>query len=264
MSNRLAIYVSSPDSYADVFEVFLKGYHKYWNKCPYSFYLTTNTQKYEGINCICNYKTNDSWVERTISALPLIESKFILLMCDDLIISDYVNDQNIEDILDYMDENNIRFCRLNPLPFGERIEGMQLRRVSKQTPYAINLQIGIFRKDFLVDLLGDGSMSAWDIENKINDFAASASDEFYSDVVAVTDYVISFVHGVYKGRWTRKALCELRQKNIHGDFIRGIVPFSLEVKIRFIDYIQWKLSPRNRRKLKSVLSYCGLKFVTNV
>ena len=177
MDNRLSIYVSSPDSYADVFSVFLEGYRKYWPDCPYEFILTTNTKEYEGIHCICNGEVADSWVSRTIAALPKIKSKYILMMCDDLIISDAVDKDKIECILDFMDNHNIKFCRLNPLNIGEKISELPiLRKISKQTPYAINLQIGIFNKDFFSELLGDGEKSAWDIERMINSEATFCAD----------------------------------------------------------------------------------------
>ena len=107
MDKRLSIYVSSPDSYSDVLAVFLKGYRRYWSDCPYEFILTTNTKSYEGITCICNNKQNDTWVERTIAALPVIKSKYVMLMCDDIILSDNVDNSLIERLLDYMDSHEI-------------------------------------------------------------------------------------------------------------------------------------------------------------
>ena len=96
MDKRLSIYVSSPDSYSDVLAVFLKGYRRYWSDCPYEFILTTNTKSYEGITCLCNNKQTDTWVERTITALPVIKSKYVMLMCDDIILSNNVDNSLIE------------------------------------------------------------------------------------------------------------------------------------------------------------------------
>ena len=200
MDKRLSIYVSSPDSYSDVLAVFLKGYRRYWSDCPYEFILTTNTKSYEGITCICNNKQNDTWVERTIAALPVIKSKYVMLMCDDIILSDNVDNSLIERLLDYMDSHEIRYCNLGPTPKGSKIKSFPLlRSVNKQIPYAINLQFGIFRKDLFVELLGDGSLSAWDIENSINEQAAVAPSEDYKDVVAVSEYILPYIHGVYYG-----------------------------------------------------------------
>ena len=142
MDKRLSIYVSSPDSYSDVLAVFLKGYRRYWSDCPYEFILTTNTKSYEGITCICNNKQNDTWVERTIAALPVIKSKYVMLMCDDIILSDNVDNSLIEQLLDYMDSHEIRYCNLGPTPKGSKIKSFPLlRSVNKQIPYAINLYL---------------------------------------------------------------------------------------------------------------------------
>ncbi len=87
-----------------------------------------------------------------------------MLMCDDIILSDNVDNSLIERLLDYMDSHEIRYCNLGPTPKGSKIKSFPLlRSVNKQIPYAINLQFGIFRKDLFVELLGDGSLSAWDI-----------------------------------------------------------------------------------------------------
>ena len=263
MDNRLSIYVSSPDSYADVFAIFLKGFRKFWSDCTYEFILTTNTRSYEGITCICNNKQNDTWVERTLVTLPAIKSKYILLMCDDIIISDKVDNSVIERLLDYMDSHEIKYCRLEPIPKGDIIKSFPLlRSVNRQTPYAINLQLGIFRKDFFVELIGDGSLSSWDIENSINEQAAFAPNEDFKDVVAVSKYILPYIHGVYKGKWIRQAIANLTKLGLYEDSGRGIVSFSQQLKIDMTHWFQWKISLNQRRMLKSVLSMMGIRFAT--
>ena len=225
MDKRLSIYVSSPDSYSDVLAVFLKGYRRYWSDCPYEFILTTNTKSYEGITCICN--------------------------------------SLIEQLLDYMDSHEIRYCNLGPTPKGSKIKSFPLlRSVNKQIPYAFNLQFGIFRKDLFVELLGDGSLSAWDIENSINEQAAVAPSEDYKDVVAVSEYVLPYIHGVYKGKWIRHAVENLSRLSLYIDSGRGVVPLSQQIKIDMTNWLQWKISPKQRRALKNVLSRVGMKFAT--
>ena len=237
MDKRLSIYVSSPDSYSDVLAVFLKGYRRYWSDCPYEFILTTNTKSYEGITCICNNKQNDTWVERTIAALPVIKSKYVMLMCDDIILSDNVDNSLIERLLDYMDSHEIRYCNLGPTPKGSKIKSFP-------------------------ELLGDGSLSAWDIENSINEQAAVAPSEDYKDVVAVSEYILPYIHGVYKGKWIRHAVENLSRLSLYIDSGRGIVPLSQQIKIDMTNWLQWKISPKQRRALKNVLSRVGMKFAT--
>lgn len=263
MGKRLSIYVSSPDSYSDVFEVFLKGYRNYWRDCPYEFILTTNSRSYEGLTCICNHKQNDTWIERTIDAMPLIRTKYILLMCDDLIIRGNVDNNEIESILDYMDAYNMRFCRLNPLPSKIIVKDLPyLSRVNRQTPYAINLQIGIFRKDYLLQLLGTGELSAWDIENQLITETARAKNELFPDVVSVNRFVIPFVHGVIKGKWIRKSLSYVKKQYPEIKIYRDVIPLTMEIKIDLIDALQHVLSQKTRKRLKSFLRSLGVKFTT--
>ena len=265
MDNRLTVYVSSPDSYADVFDMFLRGFRKYWNDCPYKFIFTTNTYSYDGITCICNHQTGDTWVERTIAVLPQIKSKYILLMCDDIIINEKVNNHDIERILDYMDNHEIRFCNMRPNRRGEHIHELPiLNAVNKRQSYAINLQIGIFRKDYFAELLGDGSSNAWAIESRINAEAASAKDELFRDVVVVNKPILPFVHGVLKGLWTRQAVSYIKKAYPTYEFKRTKLPIMNEIRYRLSLLLTDSFHPRIRMLFKGILKKSGIHFVTDM
>lgn len=263
MDKRLSIYVSSPDSYSDVLEVYLRCFKKYWNDCPYEFILTTNSRNYEGVTCICNNKPGDTWVERTIAAYSHITSKYILMMCDDILINGKIDNEKIESILDYMDHNDIKFCRLKPVKQGEKIlEFPFLNRVSKQMSYAVNLQIGIFRMDYFKEVLGDGTLSAWDIENKLNTEASIAEDCISSDVISANSIVIPFIHGVDKGKWYRKAISFIKKEFPDYKFVRPLLPISTELKNYTIGLVQDNLSPNVRRRIKAMAQMFGFKFAS--
>lgn len=263
MSSRLSIYVSSPDSYSDVFRLFYKAFKKYWNSCPFELVFSTNTQKYEGIKCLCNNKTGDTWVERTIAALPHICTEYVLLMCDDIIITTPVNNDEINKILDYMECNNIKYCRLKPLKSGKTIKELpSLSYVNKQTPYAINLQIGIIRKDYFAELLGDGSRSAWEIENVLNEQSSIARDDCFKDIISVNRPVIPFVHGVWKGKWISSSYKYIKMNYPDYSFERPVLPFYTDLKIRAIDFIEEAVSFKTRRRIKNTLMKLGMSFST--
>lgn len=263
MDKRLSIYVSSPDSYSDVLEVYLRCFKKYWNDCPYEFILTTNSRNYEGVTCICNNKPGDTWVERTIATYSHITSKYILMMCDDILINGKVDNEKIESILDYMEENDIKFCRLNPVKQGKVISEIPyLNKVSKQMPYAVNLQIGIFRIDYFKEVLGDGTLSAWDIENKLNTEASIAEDCISSDVISANSIVIPFIHGVDKGKWYRKAISFIKKEFPDYKFMRPALPISTELKNYAIGLVQDNLSPDVRRRIKAMAQMFGFKFAS--
>lgn len=265
MKDRLSIYVSSPDSYSDVLDVFLKCFKRNWSDCPWELILTTNNKIYAGVNCICNNKTEDTWIERTSAALPHLATKYILLMCDDILICDKVPTVKIERILDYMDKYEIKYCRLKPIKQGLTISEIPyLSRVSKQTAYAINLQIGIFQVDYFKELIGDGSQSAWDIENKLNMLASEADCNHFTDIISVNSTIIPFIHGVDKGKWCNDAINYIKSEYPNYKFIRPSLSYGYELKKTMIEILQNYLSPRNRRVFKKVLQVFGMKFITKV
>ena len=185
-------------------------------------------------------------------------------MCDDIIISDNIDNDNIEKILNYMELHNIKYCRLKPLNFGEIVDELPvLRKVKKQTPYAINLQVGIFKKEYFEEILGDGSISAWDIENKINYEASKAEDEYFEDVVSVASNIFPFIHGVYKGKWIKSSVGLLKHKGLWNDGTkREMTSIVSTLKIFLIKLMQRKLNPTLRMRIKSILTGLGWKFET--
>lgn len=263
MSKRLSIYVSSPDSYSDVFELFLKAFKKKWKNCPYELILTTNSNSYDGITCICNYKENDTWVERTLDALSQLQSKYILLMCDDLIIRESINNKEIDNILDYMDLHDIRYCRMKPLFSKDIINELPyLSKVKQQTPYAINLQIGIFRRDFFEEVLGDGSLSAWDIEARFIENSLNAQNDFFEDVVSVNKPVIPFVHGVIKGKWIRNSLRYIKNEYPEYEVRRERTSLMMQWKIDLMEWVRDRVTPKQKKRIKGLLRKLGFSFVT--
>ena len=260
---RLTLYVSSPDSYSDVFQVFLNAYKRFWTDCPYRFLLCTNTKTYDGIDVITNHQMNDDQIRRTIPIISEIKTKYVMLLCDDLIINKKVDTNTIESILDYMDENDLTYCRMKPLWTGEVIKDFPIcRRINKQTPYGLNFQLGIFRKDFFVETLGDGSWDAYDVENMLNDSTTNAPDEYYDDKIAVRVPVISFYHGVAKGKWLPSAAKYILEEKLADELHRDVLPKSFELKSSIRWWVGIHCPSKYRRPLKKLLSVFGIKSAT--
>ncbi|MDB8990242.1 hypothetical protein PN605_22190, partial [Parabacteroides distasonis] len=66
----------------------------------------------------------------------------------------------------------------------------------------------------------------------------------------------------YKGKWIRHAVENLSRLSLYIDSGRGVVPLSQQIKIDMTNWLQWKISPRQRRTLKSILSRFGVNFAT--
>lgn len=260
---RMTIFVSSPNEYQDVFQVYYQCINKYWKSCPYEVVLATNNQKYEGISVVNNYLSGDSWTERTIPVLQKIQSKYVLLMCDDILLIDDVDTIELSKILDDMDCYHINFCRLKPYKKGVQVsDSSNLLYLNRRAPYAKNLQIGIYNRDYLLELLGDGTKSAWKLECEWVKESLNAPNEFFDDIVACKNEVLPFVHGVIKGKWFPSAVFQLKRRSVWCKSDREILTKYQERKIKLISKVGYILSPRAKWRIKKLLSRFGFKFVT--
>jgi hypothetical protein len=265
MHERLTIYVSSPKAYKDVFDIFYQCYNKFWKNPVFPFVLSTNYDaKYGGISVINSGNLQDSWTERTIGALNSIDSEYILLLCDDLFINESVNEEEITTILDLMDQYKIDYCRLNPYKGGARFyDGDLLYKVHKRMPYSLNLQRGIFRKEFLLLLLGDGSKSAWDLENEWLQKSQVAPNEYYDNIAVVGKNVISVIHAVQKGLFYPSVKSRLGEIGISIDSERQYMPRRTELIQHLKEFLGNRLfNPKIRYILKSLLGKLGFSFTS--
>lgn len=265
MNNTITLYVSSPYSYKDVFDVFYSCYTRYWRKPSIPFVLSTNYEaNYEGVEVISSGNLDDTWVERSLPAIEKIKTKYLLLMCDDLFICNSVNEEDIKRIVEIMDNNSINFCRLNPCTKGVPLNnGKYIKKLYKTTPYARNLQIGIFNREYLISIIKEGNRSAWDIESDWQKESLSSRKEPFSDIVGVTIPIIHYIHGVQKGYLFPSAVNELRRIGICIESGRPIMSKTQEIVLKLKIFLRTVFSPHLRYQLKRSLKKIGVSFTSD-
>lgn len=262
--SRLTIYVASPNSYADAFHVYYQCFKRFWKDCPYEFVLATNNQEYPDIRVINNYRSNDSWTERSLSALEQIKSKYVLLMCDDTFFVKNVDNKKIEEIIDIMDQYKINACHLDPCRKGKKMKGSDdLIYLNKRRPYALNLCKMIYNREFLLELLEDGTQSAWDLERKWVADTLNAPNEFYTDIVGCNKDLLATLHGISKGKWFPSTRKKLEKMGIEVVSERGFIGKWEERMMLLQSEVGKRLSPKMRRIVKGYLSKLGFQFVTD-
>lgn len=240
-----------------MFNIFYSCFRKNWPSNKYPVWLSTNyNAHYEGFNVFNTNNINDSWVSRTLLALKSIDSEFILLLCDDLFIVEPVDDTLIDHTLSYMIDNDIDYCRLNPNNYqaGEIIDGETLlRRVPLKMPYAIDLQKGIFKKEFLIRLLGDGDKTAWEIEAQLLKDSQNAKSGYYQNIVMVTSPILNVVHLVEKGKLKPSALIKLKKHKIKVESKREKMSWLDDYRSIMRSKLMYFINPTFRFWLKRIL-----------
>lgn len=262
---QLCIYISSPKSYKDVLDTFIKCKNKLWKDCPYDLVISTNHNlQISNAYVINSGDVNDSWVDRSLQALNQIDYKYVMLLCDDMFITQSIDCRLINEIVNYMDLYNLNFCRLKPVYRGKKIkEFPYLSYVNQNEPYGINLQRGIFRREYLIKLLGDGTQSVWDIEGNLLEQAYNAPKKPFKDVIACNKEIFPIIHGVEKGKWFPSAIKTLSTLGISVESNREILSGSIEFRQNLITYLSSRISPQSRKLFKLVAQKLGYKF-TNV
>jgi len=254
---KLIVYVTSPDSYRDVLEVFFQAFKRYWSDCKYPFYVTTNEEleeEIDGVTVIANHKQGDSFVDRTIPFLREINAKYILLMNDDIFLRAPVNNADIDRIVDFMDCNDIKYCRFTAGKKGKPVDGMgELEWVHRWMSFGVSMQIGIFKKEYFLELLGDGSKSLAQIENGINSDMVHEPNSYHTDIIMVNRPIVPHVHSVCAGKWCPGVLDFIEGEGFrfHSDrpeWLKG-EPFSSKVKA----WIGERLSPKQKQFIKKLL-----------
>jgi len=266
MKKKLCIYISSPSSYSDIFNIFIRCFEKKWRDCSYPIVISTDckkelSEKYD-VRLIDSKYNN--WVTRTIECLKQIDYEYILLMMDDALIMNSVDESLIEEIVFDMDRYNIDYCKLTAAKKGLLYKDSRLLNiVSKETPYAKNIFMGIYRRSFLLNELGDGSLSAWDIEKKWLDESKNAiKGDFFDNVVLCNRVVINAPNAVIGGKWFPSIKKKIIKMGIPIESERESVSRIQEIKMNTGAKLGNSLPPRMRRGLKKMLAAFGMSFAT--
>ena len=262
--NKVALFVCSPNAYADVLKIFVECKKKNWPDCPYDFVLVTNDQKYDGIKVYNNYNEGDGWVERALPVIKSLNYEYLILFADDAFISASVNTRTIDGILDIMDQKHIKYCRLKHYSHGKTLKELpSLSYVNTMSPYGVNLHKGIFKKEFLLSLLGDGTKTCWQVENEWNQKASQSSGGFYSDIVACKNEVVPTLHGLEKGLWFPSAKKKLKKMGFDSFGVFKEMSVKTELFSSIKTFFGDALPPKIRNLVKSIMKKIGFKFAIN-
>lgn len=267
-SSLMTVLVSSPDIYREVFDVFIELVNENWPDCKHDIVLANNElpcedPKVHVINCGADAM---SACLRMIQAIEQTDSKYYLLITEDNLIVDPIDSKMIDDILETMMKYDLGFYKIipKPKPTGKLFHGVpHCHEISMQQPYGRNLNTAIWERDYLLEHLGDGSESGWDLEEKWLYEASLAEDIPYDRCVADDRNVMNAVHGIVQGKWMPSALKELKRKGYAIDTgERGIIPWHVERDFLFRERLNSIISPKLRVNVKRILSKVGVKFVT--
>ncbi|MBT8195987.1 MAG: hypothetical protein HKO56_01415 [Bacteroidia bacterium] len=229
-NNKIAVLVLSCDSYSDLWHPFFELFFKYWPDCPYKVYLTTNFKDFNN-DRVTTLKSNEksNWSSELKIVLNKIQENHVIVILEDYFLYDFVDTPWLDSLIEEYYKQNASFIRLgifpelyNQLRPGKIInKNPDILNLEKGSEYRVDLQIALWKKEFLTDLIKEGE-APWEFE-----LGASQRSNLKNDLVLGLKPIkhVNIVHGpisyecgaVTKGVWMRKAIKIAKENNVKLD-----------------------------------------------
>ena len=166
-NKRIAVLVHSCDLYEEAWNPFFILFRKYWSKCVFNVYLSTESVDYQDIS-VKTIKTGEgSWSTRLHRALKEIEEEFVILFLEDFFFQRQINEEELKRAIGIIVENDdiacIYFNRISGFRASSNYDGYTLMMPSENTRYMLNCQAALWRKEILIEACS-GNMNPWEFE----------------------------------------------------------------------------------------------------
>lgn len=171
MESSIPLIVSSCDKCYDLWQSFFYLIKKNWPDFDRKVYLCTDSKTftYEGfdIECPLRMPLRSTWSENLIALLKGMDEDYVLLMLDDFWLKEKVDEEQLnqcEEIM--MSDPTIGFIclvhQLDPSPENPTSEKYpNLIEYGRHTPYRVTTQAGLWKRDYLLNLLRKHESAWW-------------------------------------------------------------------------------------------------------
>ena len=217
-----SVFVSSADSYSDLWDLFFDLFHKYWPE--YDGKIVLNTQKksytYPGLNIKCTNVGYLNGFGRTLRAgLDQVETDYVLFFLIDFIFMGRVNHVKLEACFEYFDKNNLdALCLIyQNQPMESCFDSTE---ISKSLPsfHFFNYQVSFWKKSMLKEMALPHE-NPWTSEWYGNKRAIAAG----LDIRAINDktndvFIYNKAGCIHRGKWLPDAVGFLKREGYHIDF----------------------------------------------
>jgi len=263
-NHDFGILVISCDAYIDAADVFFDLMEKYWPDCKHPLYFINNSIKREYKNTVLINAGNElDWSERLKKALEQIDEKYLLFMLEDYYIGEKVNSEVIDNAIAIMEKERLKYYRITNTPKGNcKYKNYEfLSAIPDNQRYGINLQAAIWRRDFLLNVLGEKDVSAWEVEINQLKFVKKNFEANIEGCVVDTRNIIDIHNGVIKGKWVPKTINYLKRNGyIINKGNRKILSIRDRITISIKHYGTILIPKYMQKQTKKMISKLGVKF----
>jgi len=217
-----SVFVSSSDSYSDIWDVFFDMFQKYWPEYSGNIYLQTENMEYhhDDLNIICTKVGKHPAFGATLRAgLDKVPDNNVLFIMIDYLFMGKVNHEKVTDLYQYFCKNNlVSLClkdqNLPSYPCSDR-QDVSRYMVSD---HVFNYQIAFWRKELLKEMALPHE-NPWTSEWYGNKRALKAKLDIRTINENACDVFVYNAAGcLHRGKWMNDAIAFLKEHHYTIDF----------------------------------------------
>lgn len=251
LNKDVTIVVTTCRAFSDLWANNLFLLNKYWPQHPNVIYVSDfPNDNIHNFNVLA-YKNFD-YTYRLKEALKDVKTKYLLLTLDDYLINDYIKKDKIQYLYDYMDINNIDYCRL--FKRAKVKKWIDKKRKLKEISYAkkcyeVNLYPGLWKTDSLKKTIYIDE-NIWKYEVRLT---RRCKEQNLKSIACYDLSIFPFVDTIRKGKYLKPAYKFLKKEKLYisnrkvrtckedfslwiRTFISHTLPDFLKVKIKNVFY----------------------------
>jgi len=271
LNKQLSILVLSCDNYSDLWDDFFNLKEKFWPECPYQWYVVTESIDYqrENVGVIkCGKELN--WAGRFRKAVQSVDTPLVGVFLEDYYINAPIDNERIKGLVDFAIEKEVDFLDLGNV-FKHKINqpnkqffADHLIIIDKHLRYGLDTAAAIWKKEYLLEKLGDDDYSAWKFE--ADRCAEAASERGYNGLILVDDRIsfnVSEIPVVVQGMFYPPIIEDFRKRGYELNTSKRKIMSGYQ-KFKY-DFKRWCGSiPFGHKFMKWFgTKFLGYKFFTN-
>jgi len=201
---RTCMLVASCDSYSDLWPALSMSMRRYWPDCPFPRFLLTNHKEAPAGFSTLAVGPDVSWSANLVHALEQLETDYVLLSVDDLLLTKTVRTDSVLEAVRWATVNRVTALQLvsHEHLWGGAWSRSSLPpiRLPSGATYRASTVFTLWNRDGLLRLLNPAE-NAWQFE-----YLGSERLSPNSPVFLTTRSHFAYLNGVIKGKLTRSAV----------------------------------------------------------
>ncbi len=206
-NNEVAIVILSCDKFKITWKPCIDHFFHAWPDCRYQVYLLNNFIS-SGDSRVIDLMVGEDldWSNTLKKGLLKINEERVFFIFDDCFITQ-IDHKDVKLIFKMAIENDLDSVALRRKKFGNgKRFNDKLFKLQPKSKYRNSLFLNLIKKNLLLDMLKPGE-DAWQFEKEGN--IRNKKLNFYS---VYEKKLISFYHGIVKGKWMSKTLLYLKNQ----------------------------------------------------